>query len=118
MIDLLNILLALVSIGLGVVGWLAPAYTMQVLDLRRGETTMGTSEIRAASGALFVGLGLGALLIATPEAYAMMGCAWAGAAIGRLTSILADAAPTSRTRAFFLTEAAVAALLLLPNLLF
>ncbi len=116
MIDLVNILLALASIGLGVVGWLAPAYTMQLLDLRRGDTTMGVSEIRAASGALFVGLGLGALLIGTPEAYLMVGCAWGGAAIGRITSILADDAPTRRTWGFFLTETVVAALLIGFNL--
>ena len=33
MTDLLNIALALLSIGLGAVGWLAPRYTMGVLDL-------------------------------------------------------------------------------------
>jgi hypothetical protein len=116
MVELVNILLALLSIGLGAVGWLAPAYTMRVLDLQRGATTMGVSEIRAASGALFVGLGLGALVLGVPAAYAMIGFAWGGAAIGRLTSILRDEAPTRRTWGFFACELAVAATALGVNL--
>ena len=76
MIDILNITLALVSIALGAVGWLAPRYTMGALDLETAGSTMGLSEMRAASGALFIGLGLGALVIGTPSAFAMIGFAW------------------------------------------
>jgi hypothetical protein len=115
MIETLNLLLALVSIGLGAIGWLAPRYTMQLLELVPSGSTMGLSEIRAASGALFIGLGLGAIVLATPLAYAMVGFAWAGAAVGRLTSILADG--TSRQKiVFFAVEFAVAGLLLALNL--
>jgi hypothetical protein len=115
MTDLLNIALALLSIGLGAIGWLAPRYTMGVLDLATNGSTMGMSEIRAASGALFVGLGLGALILATPLAYAMVGFAWGGAAVGRLTSIIADG-PTRTKVGFFTVEIAVAATLLALNL--
>ena len=116
MIDILNIAIALVSIGLGCFGWLAPKFTMEALDLQRGETTMGVSEIRASAGALFVGLGAGALILGDPVAYAMIGFAWGGAAIGRLTSLLCDTAPTRRTWGFFATEAVVALLALAINL--
>lgn len=116
MVDLINIFLALASIGLGAVGWLAPRYTMGVLDLSTAGSTMGVSEIRAASGALFIGLGLGAIVLGTPTAYAMVGFAWAGAAIGRITSIAIDDAPTRRTWGFAATEIAVAGLLLAINL--
>lgn len=116
MIEYLNIFLALVSVAFGAIGWLAPRYTMDVLDLRADGSTMGVSEIRAASGALFIGLGLGAIILGEPFAYAMIGFAWGGAAIGRLTSILADEAPTRQTYGFFAVEAVVAALLLVPNL--
>lgn len=116
MIDALNIGLALVSVALGVIGWLAPRYTMAVLDLAPTTSTMGVSEIRAASGALFVGLGLGAIFLNDPVAYAMVGFAWGGAAVGRITSILTDEQPTQRTWGFFATEVAVAGTLLAINL--
>lgn len=115
MIDIINILIALLSIGFGAIGWAAPHYTMRQVGLQSdGRTTMGASEMRAASGALFVGLGAGALLIDTPTAYAMIGCAWGGAAIGRLTSLLVDG--TSRTKwIFFGVEIAVGVVALTIN---
>lgn len=116
MLEIINIALALTSIVLGAFGYLAPKYTMALLDLRPAGSSMGHSEIRAVSGALFIGLGLGALFLNEPFAYAMVGFAWAGAAIGRLTSILADPAPTPRTHTFFIVEAVVAFLLLSINL--
>jgi hypothetical protein len=76
---------------------------------------MGMSEIRAASGALFVGLGMGAILLGTPLAYAMLGFAWGGAAVGRLTSIVADG-PSRQKITFFAVELAVAGALLALNL--
>jgi hypothetical protein len=116
MIEIVNVALALLSVALGAFGWLAPRYTMALLDLQPVGSSMGHSEIRAVSGALFIGLGLGAIFLAEPFAFAMLGFAWAGAAIGRLTSILADPAPTRRTHTFFAVEAVVAVLLLSLNL--
>ncbi|MEL7104762.1 MAG: DUF4345 family protein [Pseudomonadota bacterium] len=116
MIDALNIAFALFSMALGVIGWLAPRYTMTALDLQTAGSTMGVSEIRAASGALYVGAGLGALFLATPGAFAMLGFVWGGAAMGRITSIFADESPTRLKWTFFGIEAAVAAALLLVNL--
>jgi hypothetical protein len=114
--ELINPLLALVSIVLGAIGWFAPRYTMEVVDLMPGPSPMGTSEIRAASGALFVGLGLGALVLGTPVAYAMVGFALGGAAVGRITSIVMDGA-TPKKWLFFGCEAAVAVLALAGNLM-
>jgi hypothetical protein len=117
MIDILNVLVALVSIGFGLIGWVAPRYTMDQLGLApQPGSTMGASEMRAASGALFVGLGLGALLIGNPTAYAMIGCAWGGAALGRLTSIFLDGASRQKW-IFFAVEIVVGLLaLVLPHL--
>ena len=87
-----------------------------VLDLAPDNSTMGLSEMRAASGALFIGLGVGALVLGTPAGYAMIGFAWGGAAVGRLTSILLDGAQPSKKITFFIIEVAVAAPLLAVNL--
>ncbi|MEE4120152.1 MAG: DUF4345 family protein [Paracoccaceae bacterium] len=111
----LNLLIALVTIAFGAIGWAAPRYTARVLDLHPGETTMGLSEMRAVSGALFVGLGAGALLIGSATAYLMVGCAWGGAAAGRLTSILADRPATRRKWGFFAVEAVVGLVLVALN---
>ncbi|MEM0936527.1 MAG: DUF4345 family protein [Pseudomonadota bacterium] len=115
MLDLINPLFALISIGLGLIGWLAPHYTLKLLELRLGDGTMGLSEMRAVSGALFVGLGAGALLLGSAEAYLMVGAAWTFAALGRLTSIVADG-PASRTKwIFFAVEAVVGIALIALN---
>lgn len=116
MVDLLNIVFALLSIGFGAIGWLAPRYTMDVLDTADKGSTMGLSEVRAASGALFVGLGVGALLIGDPVAYAMIGCAWGGGAVGRATSLALDGV-TRPKLVFFAVEAVVGVLAIAINLL-
>ena len=105
--DILNLIFAALSIGLGCFGWLAPAYTMGALDLHRGDTSMGPSEIRASAGALFVGLGVGALIIGTPVAFAMIGFAWGGAAVGRATSLILDG-QSRKKWVYFWVEAVVA----------
>lgn len=104
--DIVNIIFALLSIGLGCFGWLAPRYTLGALDLTMGETTMGMSEVRASVGALFVGMGIGALILGTPEAYVMLGFCWCGAATGRLTSIMLDG-QSQKKWVYFMVEAVV-----------
>ncbi|MEN8895972.1 MAG: DUF4345 family protein [Yoonia sp.] len=113
--DILNIIFAVVTIGLGAVGWLAPKYTMETLNLTTHTDTMGTSEIRASAGALFVGMGLGAMMIGTPTAFAMIGFCWLGAAVGRLTSLMMDG-QTRKKWGFFGCEIVVALGALFYNL--
>ncbi len=113
--DILNILFALVSIGLGAFGWLAPRYTLETLDLTAGPSGMGPSEIRASAGALFIGMGVGALILGGASAYAMLGFCWAGAAVGRATSLALDGQSTKKW-GFFGVEAAVATAALWVNL--
>ena len=112
---ILNILLALATIGFGVAGWLFPRWTMDAVDLRDTGSTMGLSEVRAASGALFVVAGLGAILLGTPTAYVMLGCVWLGGALGRATSLLLDGR-TTRKLGFFGTEIAFGLVLTVMNL--
>ena len=104
--DIINIIFALASIGLGIFGWLAPQYTLDTLDLQAGPSGMGPSEIRASAGALFVGMGLGALIIGGPVAYAMLGFCLLGAAVGRATSLALDGRSRKKWT-FFGVEAVV-----------
>lgn len=113
--DILNYIFVALSIGLGCYGWLAPKYTMSALDLHPGNTTMGASEIRASAGCLFVGLGLGALILGTPTAFAMIGFAWTGAAIGRLTSLIIDG-QNRKKWIYFAVEASVGIPAILLNI--
>jgi hypothetical protein len=114
LIIILNVLVALASIGFGAAGWLAPGWTMQKLDLTDGGSTMGTSETRAASGALFVLAGAGALLLGDPTAYAMLGFVWLGGALGRATSLFVDGT-TSLKWKFFASELVIGALAVAIN---
>lgn len=114
-ITYINWALALLTIGFGALGWLAPRYTMDTVDLKDTGSTMGKSEVRAASGALFVMAGVGALILATPAAYAMIGFIWAGGALGRVTSLVLDG-HTRLKWIFFASEVAVAAIALALNL--
>ncbi|MFO6463607.1 DUF4345 family protein [uncultured Jannaschia sp.] len=109
LVTILNVLIALLSIGFGAAGWLAPGYTMKTVDLKDGGSTMGTSEVRAASGALFVVAGIGALLLWTPAAFAMLGFIWLGGGVGRLTSLVLDGR-TSLKWKFFAAELVIGVL--------
>jgi len=81
-VTLINWALALLTIGFGGLGWLMPDYTMKTLDMVDTGSTMGKSEVRAASGALFVMAGVGALILSTPAAFAMIGFGSGGVRAG------------------------------------
>ncbi|MEM6888260.1 MAG: DUF4345 family protein [Pseudomonadota bacterium] len=116
MIDILNIISALLTIGFGCFGFFAPRYTASALDLAPTGSTMGLSEMRASVGGLFVVAGIAALWLHTPLAYAMVGFAFAGAALGRVLSIWLDAPPRRKVLLFGGIEAALALWLLAANL--
>lgn len=116
MIDALNIICAVLTIGFGLFGFVAPRYTAATLDLTPGPTTMGLSEMRASVGGLFVVAGLAALWLGTPMAYAMIGFAFAGAALGRVLSLIFDRPPLRKILIFGGIEVALAAWLIPANL--
>lgn len=115
MIDLINIATALLTIALGLFGFLAPRYTASALDFAPTGTTMGLSELRASAGGLFVALGLVCLVSGAEGAYAMLGVAYAGAAAGRLLSIVLDRPPLRKATLWFGFEALPAVWLLAAN---
>ncbi|MEO0730400.1 MAG: DUF4345 family protein [Pseudomonadota bacterium] len=107
-VDMLNVIGALATIAFGAIGWLAPRFTMAKLDLATDGSALGLSEIRAANGALFVGLAVAAISIGQPLAYVMLGFMYAGAAIGRLTSIVFDGSGQMTSWSFLAAEVALA----------
>ena len=116
MIDIVNVILMIATIAFGLIGWLAPRYTMDKLKLAcKQGSTLGMSEIRAANGALFVGLGVAALVMGLPLGYAMVGFAYVGAAIGRLTSIVLDDSGEFISYSFVAAEIAFALFLVWAN---
>ncbi|MFK7754590.1 MAG: DUF4345 family protein [Sedimentitalea sp.] len=115
MTDTINFLACLATIGFGLFGFLAPAYTAAALDLAPTKSTMGLSEMRASVGGLFVIAGLAALWLATPTAYVMIGFAFAGAALGRVVSLALDNPPVVKVLVFGGIEAALAFWLILAN---
>ncbi len=115
-IDYLNFAVAILTVVLGLMGWLAPRWTMEQLDMQAGPSNMAYTEVSAASGCLFVGLGLGAMVIDQPLAWVVVGLAYAGAATGRITSIFRDNAASRQSWTFFACEAGLAAWLVLANL--
>ena len=113
----LNILAALATIGLGLFGWLRPVQTMEYIGTApTDDTGLAKSEIRAASGAVWVGAGTGALLLFSPVAFLMLAALWVGAALGRGTSVLFDVANRGKPVIFFVVEVAFALVLLAVNL--
>jgi len=118
MIETLNTIAMILTIAFGAIGWYAPRYTMKKLDLKTDGSPLGLSEIRAANGALFIGIGAAALFLPQPLAYAMVGFAYAGAAFGRSTSIVVDHVRQPTAFIFVAAEIVLAAYLILANLNF
>lgn len=116
MIDIVNIVAALLTIAFGAFGFAAPKFTAGVLDLAPTGSNMGLSEMRASVGGLFVMLGLACLWLGSPMAYAMMGFAYAGAAAGRGLSLVLDKPPFAKAMVYFCIEAALAVWLVFANL--
>ena len=116
MIEWVNIAAMVLTVAFGLFGFLAPRYTAGALDLAPTQSTMGLSEMRASVGGLFVVAGLAALWLAQPMAFAMVGFAYAGAASGRVLSLILDKPPVQKTLVFGGIEAVLALWLIAANL--
>ena len=116
MIPILNTAAALLTIGFGLFGFLAPSFTLGALDLTTTNSNMGLSEMRASVGGLFVVTAAAAIWLGTPMAFTMLGFVYAGAALGRFVSLALDNPPFVKALVFGGIEAALAAFLILANM--
>jgi hypothetical protein len=116
MTEFLNILVAVLTVGFGAIGFLKPEFALSALKLQRiAGHNDGLSEMRAASGGAFVATAALALALQSPLCYLMLGAQYVGASVGRLTSILFDDAGSKKMWAFFLIEAACSVWLVTAN---
>lgn len=107
--EILNIAGAVMTLVMGCLGLFFPQRAAAFTGLR-AVTPAGRSEFRSTFGGLFLLAGLAALVTRQPAAFLTLCAAWAGAASGRLLSILADRAHDPRNWAGVLFEAGFAAL--------
>ncbi len=111
----LNVIVAILTIGFGLFGFLAPAFTAASLDLAPTDSNMGLSEMRASVGGLFVVTGAVVLLLNNPMGYVMLGVVYAGAALGRFVSVVLDNPPLVKALTFGGIELVLALWLILAN---
>ena len=102
---------AVLSLGLGLYGLFVPMGALRLvglaLDPARPE---GISEVRATYGGVFAGFSAAALVLQSPEAFAVLAAGWAGAAVARTASVLVDGAPLRANLAGIVVEAGIAGL--------
>jgi hypothetical protein len=105
---------ALITLGLGLLGLLAPRAASRIAGIEpRGR--LGLSELRATYGGLFAALGAFALVAQDMVAFMGLGAAWVGAALGRAFSVVLDGSREPRNFGAILFEAGIGVLLLFPS---
>jgi len=109
--DILNIVGAVGTVGMGLMGLLFPHTAARIVGLRP-VSGAGRSEFRATFGGLWIALGLVPLISGAPLAYLMLGLGWAFTAIGRVISIVLDRAGDRQNWVAVLVEAGFAGLVL------
>lgn len=106
---------ALISLGLGIFGTFWPAAAANLVGIRFDETAPHSiSEVRATYGGLFAGIGLYALISASPGAFIALGAGALGSGVVRLASIFADKTGNAKNWGGVIFEFLLAAILILP----
>lgn len=95
---------------IGLFLFLMPSSALKAGGLSIGEITPDGYAATRATGGLYLGMGLVALLMAQDWTYMTLGAALAMAALGRLVSALMDRAVTPRNISFILLQIVIAAL--------
>ncbi len=110
--SILNNAGALITTGLGLMGLMRPTAAASFTSLEP-LGTIGVSEIRATYGGFFFALGAYAIWTQSPVAFAVVGLAWLGAAVGRIVSVFVDRSTSLKNIGGIAFEGAIGALLLI-----
>jgi len=62
----------------------------------RAETPLGTSEIRAVFGGMFIAWGVAAIVLLEPIVFAVLGAAWLADLAVRIVAVFADRVPAKQ----------------------
>jgi len=103
---------AIITIVAGCLGLVWPKQVSRTIGLQI-PGRLGTSEVRATYGGLFIGAGLAVVLISSGEAALVLGAAWAGAFTARAMSFVFDSSRTKENAAGLVIEGVIAGLLIL-----
>jgi hypothetical protein len=95
---------------IGLLLFLMPSMALKAGGISVGEITPDGYAATRATGGLYLGLGLAALLLAQDWTYLALGAALAMAAVGRILSALLDRAVSPRNIAIILLQIVIAAL--------
>jgi hypothetical protein len=101
-----------ISIVAGCLGLLWPKQVSRTIGLHI-PCRLGTSEVRATYGGLFIGAGLAVSLIASSDAALVLGAAWGGAFVARAISFVFDGSRSRENVAGLMIEGLMAILLIL-----
>jgi hypothetical protein len=88
-LEVLQIIAALGTIATGLISLIRPRSVTGFTGLNPNGPR-GITEIRAVLGGFFVALGIAPLILATPEAYRMLGIAYLAVAVVRTVSMVLD----------------------------
>ncbi len=102
---------AFISIAAGLLGLIWPRQISRAIGLQI-PGRLGTSEVRATYGGLFIGAGIAVALIGNSDASLVLGAAWAGAFLARTISFVIDKSRAKENVAGLVIEAVMAILLL------
>jgi hypothetical protein len=110
-LELLQILLAIGTIGTGLISLIRPRAIEGFTGLA-APGPRGITEIRAVLGGAFIGLGVSPLILDIPQAYQVLGITYLIIAASRITGIALDSSHT-RSNYISLAVEVVAGIILL-----
>lgn len=88
----LTTILTILTVLIGLFNFMFPRRVAKLVGIKF-ESLQGFLEVRSVYSGVFLGLGIGALIINSGEAYDMLGAMWLGVGLMRLISIMLYKAP-------------------------
>ncbi len=112
LIQTLKWIAVFVTLGFGLYAMVKPGMIERFTGLAPS-TSRGITEIRAVMGGTFLGLGIAAVVLNTPQTFKMIGISYAVIAIIRTISMVLDRSVTRSNTISLIAETALAITLVL-----